>query len=38
METPDDVVTVCTNKNITHQQRYEYRKNRKYSKHKPKKD
>jgi hypothetical protein len=38
METPDDVVTVCTNENITHQQRYEYRKNRKYSKHKPKKD
>ena len=35
METDDDVVTVATNEDMTHQQRYEYRKNRTYSKHKP---
>ena len=35
METADDIVTVCTNENMTHQQRYEYRKNRIYSKNRP---
>lgn len=33
METEDDVMTVCTADNMTHQERYEYRKNRTYSKH-----
>ena len=33
METLDDVITVCTPNNMTHQQRYEYRKNRTYSKY-----
>lgn len=33
LETSDDIVTVCTNENITHQERYEYRKKRIYQKH-----
>ena len=37
-ETVDDVITVATNDNLTHQQRYENRKNRTYSKHKHLKD
>lgn len=33
LETSDDIVTVCTNENITHEERYEYRKKRIYKKH-----
>jgi flagellar basal body L-ring protein FlgH len=36
-ETEEDVVTVCINESLTHQERYEYRKNRTYSQTRPRK-
>jgi hypothetical protein len=34
-ETENDVVTVCIDESLTHQERYEYRKNRTYYKTRP---